>query len=460
MDGRAWAWLILLLTATSTAAQFPGREEELSNFGRRYDALQLLFADREISLGEFVDMRAADDPSRWILLVLGENPRLASQGFDVPQFVQKGGSVLVASDRSMGVTVGPGAHFRILPGPIRAMNPADQYDGHRFCPLVTQLNKSFPLFQGVERLASNLPGVLAAGDSSAWTVAYLPRSIDRPSLSRSLIVAGGMEQGRFVVLADQSILSNEMIREADNARFAENLVSYLIADKDPARSRLVMIADRREPSELVDERFLSGDWSQIPSTSELLNELLTGLQEEDALNGIAREAQATLSSRGPWPVRQMAVILLAAVSLSLIVWRVLHARRDEIAPAKRPNWADTWQMPLSAAEQAAQVPSQRILEERQKAEEGSGNFARALRQSIRAFVARHGGEEAWKEGFRHLSVSGSWWRRRWADKQLRSLRQLHQRPMIGPISLTTWQSWQRRLAQLDTMILPSEQQST
>ena len=206
--------------------------------------------------------------------------------------------------------------------------------------------------------------------------------------------------GRFLVIADQSLFTNEMIEEADNARFADNVATWIAAipsGETQSPPKIVVLADRKEVVSLVDDRFISGEWTSTPPTNELINELLHGLQEEDALNAIVREGEDSLSVNGPWPVRQFLLIVSTAVIAAILVWRILSARKVDPPRSLEPAIEEEWVSSLKPEEAASLVRAHRLIEIRQREFQEIGNFSVPLQQLAAALFDRYFGNSVWPD---------------------------------------------------------------
>lgn len=447
---RCWLMLgIALLSAPPLASQEPGPADR---FGSRYDAFQLLWADRGVELGTLEEMRQSERPDRWVIVSLGADLNWPSLGIDLGRFVGLGGSLLCASDGDSTFLFGPRGRLRIFASPIQVIDRAETLHGDPDLPKVTPADRQHPVFAGVQRLAFQNPGVIVGPDVADRALATLPRMINIRFTNRVAIAGGTWEQGRFLLVADQSVFSNRMIREWDNARFADNVVDYLLADRNPKNVKLLLITDRREQSELVDERFVSGDWGKTPSMRELLNELLGGLQQEDAFNEILRTGQAGISDKGPWTARRVVLIVLASIALASIVWSILSARRDDPPLKEALARSDPWTPTSPTGTASGIVPADRIVEFRQRELNQLDNYAVPLAEMARDFLNRNFGSGGWQEGIESPRLRGGAWRRWSAGRQLRKLREIALTTAPSNVSPTLFRTWQDRIRQLDTMM--------
>jgi hypothetical protein len=430
---------------------------QVSKFGERFDAFLLFWQDRQANLGtlEELQSRPPGTSSDWTILILGGMPTIEQFGIEVESFLREGGSLLVASDRSMNLPLGPA--LRILHGPIRSSRDSSSYQGNSACPLVSEFRRDHPLMAGIEEIALNLPGVFAGGDSVVWGIAYLPRTLDVRVFSRVWLVGGELDLGRFVASSDQSPFTNEMIEEADNARFADNVVSWLTSKRGGKGGRVVCLINGRPITKLVDERFISGQWESRPPTSEILNELLRGLEEEDVLNAVAREAQASLHQASPWLVRQAGTVLAGSIVGALLAWRILGAR-DARTPFQEPLHSQEGWVPALHRSLTSGLPrTDRLLETRQKAMTAAGHYREQIRIQARAFLQRWfgpGGLDNASSMELDQAISfpdAGWWTRRRIRLRLAGLRRLASNQGQEQVNERKFRFWESEIRWLDSI---------
>jgi hypothetical protein len=197
------------------------------------------------------------DPRRSVLIVLGSTARLD----DLKQFrdfVGAGGSVLIATDQDTANIVQRVLRVRVVGGePVKARDPADAYRGQPECPLITEFNTSYSLFQNVEKIATYRAGqVEATARSRAIAVAPFPASCRRPNEKAIPTFAMLHERElpdapvqRILVLSDQSLFINGMMlqKDNDNFGFALNALRWICdAEDGPAqRNQVLLIQDGR-----------------------------------------------------------------------------------------------------------------------------------------------------------------------------------------------------------------------
>lgn len=451
------AGLSIISACRAQSSEESSAPPEVSRFGQRYDAFLLIFADLGFEKGSLSELAQRRDRGvGWTLVMLGETPLIGDLPIDLSDFVRSGGSLFVATDGPTNFPLAGGPHFRVVAGPVEAVKNSDAYQDLAACPLITNFRRESSLFLGVNQLALNLPGFIAGGDSANWTMARFPKSVNIGMFAPAVMAGGDFGSGRFLVSADQSLLTNEMIEEADNARFADNVAIWLRHDikarPDDAPPRVVVLIDRKEVPSLIDERFISGKWADTPPTNELINELLHGLQEEDALNEIFREGEASLSSNGPWPVRQFLIIAIASMVAALLVWRILSARKTETPQAIVPVAEEDWAASLSPTEMASLVRAHRLIEMREREFRQIGNFSLPLELLARSFFSDHCVGDEWMRRMPTFAIRGTLLERWAARRDVARLWKHATGVDRRHVSQQKFDFWKARISRLDSMV--------
>jgi hypothetical protein len=266
-------------------------------YGQRTDAFRRLLYEFR-----FTPIRSADDllaePNKSILIVFGDTECLSNG--HLPEgllpFVQRGGAVLIATDRAIQnrrvrENVAKLAGVRVTGEKLWLPDGADRYENQPYCPFVQPITASTPLGD-----SSNLLGALAAvvgtgsrpdlfrnpqpnqdplrvatnAPSQLQPVSWwgLPAGIHRlaqlpsGSVQENLIVApargrgtptpplfavgGTVGAGRVLVLADHSIFINRMILMPNNKNleFTANCLHWL---RGGASTSLDLIRAAKDP---------------------------------------------------------------------------------------------------------------------------------------------------------------------------------------------------------------------
>ncbi len=153
------------------------------------------------------------------LLVVYPTRRLPSESLG--RFVRRGGRLAIADD------FGQADEFFVVYGIVRSapQDTLSRVRGNPELPLaLPQLRH--PLTRDVDTIVTNHPTGLRHDT--------LRPIIGFGEGQSALVLAGAVERGRLVSIGDPSILINNMLQFRDNRRFAENLLAYLGASRDPA----------------------------------------------------------------------------------------------------------------------------------------------------------------------------------------------------------------------------------
>ena len=231
--------VLVWLQATAACAQ-EGRGPAVappasSAWQFRHELFQMLLEERGLVVESSLDAALAA-PEESVVVMLGKLNRIqvADPGKLLP-FVARGGTVLVASDRtgSMGVT----ANF--VSGPITSEDEATRYQNLPDCLRVSDLDRDHTLMNGVNEIVLNRTGWLAflPGGVMQWqTVASVPQTCSpRRSRGQPLIAVGQYDSqrrpdtGTMIVAADPSLFTNSMLWHGDNSVLAIRVSERLCA---------------------------------------------------------------------------------------------------------------------------------------------------------------------------------------------------------------------------------------
>ena len=165
------------------------------------------------------------------------------------RYVESGGALLVASDRyeatvfrRWGVLFGNGLRL--------AASRNDRFRGLADCPIVSGLATGHPVAQGLGQVITNRPGYLTTETNrssrlrSRQTIANLPRLIGHSSAMGPpfAVAVEATENGRALLLADQSVFTNQMLVCGDNAAFAIQSLNWL---RNENRRYVLLVVDGR-----------------------------------------------------------------------------------------------------------------------------------------------------------------------------------------------------------------------
>ena len=237
------------------------------------------------------------DPRRTFVAILGDPPADHSW---FARFIDRGGRVLIASDRPSVNPYVEGFGIQVETGPVRVLSDGDAFNGCFDCPVANVARDSqtinHPIFRDVKRIAFNRPAWLSSQQIGG--LLHLPRLQRRGA--PPCLIATRFGRGRLVVLSDHSVFINLMLPEADNLAFSRNLFRWM----GRKSVRLFYEGKRIHPGDLPP-----GLASIPPLSLPALNPALEELETSGALNGFV---QTFL----PWIVGGMTILAFAA----LVVW--------------------------------------------------------------------------------------------------------------------------------------------
>ncbi len=395
------------------------------------------------------------DPEHSCLIVLGQPPVWMEFGpASVRNFVAAGGALLAASDLKSGKCLPYIAGVRVTDDRIECRADLKRcLQEQPDCPFVIADDDELAPgetnpFSGL-RVATNRPSrlVLLSG-AKAKTIARFPENANLASspkehlglLSpRRFAIAGRLEKGSYLVLADHSVFINEMLLspDCDNLDFTVQCLKWLQADGQRTKAMLV-VDGRMVPNFDATLRPLPK-----PPLAEVLAEAFRRRDQlaDEAQRRIGRTehddgANAVLDRALGGPdysprTRRYAWWGLGAFLAAMTLYRLGHSGRYGLERG----------LPNLARALASQRPASAASEGRQLAQVEAGN----LWDSARALARQHLSPDGNHPG-PPLLTGGGWWRRRAARSRLRRLEAIAygSRPVrIRP------RAWERFLADLD-----------
>jgi hypothetical protein len=425
-----------LFSALSCLAQ--GQQFSFS-FAQGTHFFRRVLADRDLRpLHDLEQLQ--EEPEKKILIVLGETEKL-QRGFDLEEFVRRGGAVLLATDRDC---TGPLRRFgiRVVGARVSVAVPRFAYKQSSDCIFIERYpqsgNREVPVFENLSfegdlsRIATNRPGylaregrlqlpVLATFPPGCWTsdghnVPFrLPARNHQAWLNASnailpFAVGGTWGQGRILVLSDHSVFINEMMwqRDIENIDFAYNCVDWLT---NGGQRTEVLFLEEGQVQQSFEVPLKVPPPPPLPPVKTLVETADKAFGELERDNAFNRAIHGAVREMAGLPDRwNRGVIITSTVALALLGLTRLSQARNRKEDAAPP-----------AASGGTPVPRARSLfEQRQQAMVREGNFwepARAL--------ARQGIESALGSRFQiqqhlsaaasgsppALSLQGNWWRR-------------------------------------------------
>lgn len=233
-----WSGTVLLEAVPASAqVQHPVQKSfSLDDHAFRY----LLYGFHLKPLESVNDLK--DAPEHTILIVCGDTDVLEDVSGGLQRFIERGGSVLIATDLRTSPVLETLFGIRVDGERIRTRDRDYQYKGLPECPLVTDNPfarndlAQHPLFQNVEQIATNWPSFLApvrnnlepAFKGFSLEIPYPSWKFTAPRMF-GFVRSAEKTEGRFILLADHSIFINSMMLQADNDnfQFAFNCVQWL-----------------------------------------------------------------------------------------------------------------------------------------------------------------------------------------------------------------------------------------
>jgi hypothetical protein len=213
-----------------------------------------------------------------------------------------------------------------------------------------------------------------------------------------------MENGRVMVLADHSVFINDMLRgDNQNAIFAYNCFDWLT---ESGKRKKVLFVEEGDVITTFDVPLQDlPDWP-TPPVSELVNHVLSGLEDRDDLHNLLKERRVTRDG--------LLKVLLIFVTLGLFLYGILRLlrARQRIEP----------HVPLLAPTVTQLAPKSPLVEQRHRAMLREGNLWEAARDLARqCFPAETPVAPLARP---RIHVQAHWWQRRALRRQIERLWQV------------------------------------
>ena len=178
-----------------------------------------------------------------VLVMLGDlnAGALRRNPIDLDFYLESGGSVLIASDsKNDRILLGQGIRF--ADSGFVAENQEDFFGGQfNDCPVVTNIQLPIPLFEGIDSLVTNCPGVIRVNPNSRWKrLAYLPPLIGSPHGNLFSLAGENEAGGKLICFSDHSMFTNQMLLHGDNARAAKQSLEWLMGED---RKKVLVLVD-------------------------------------------------------------------------------------------------------------------------------------------------------------------------------------------------------------------------
>jgi hypothetical protein len=485
------ALLFALLFALPTLAPAQSRR---SITGEGTEGFRALLAGKGLHpLGSIEDLnkQMAVDPSK-VLIVYFHGTNAAGQElpdgldqfeFDLKRdFVDRGGALWVATDRPLPRRLADATGATVFRAIIAARNPALAYKGNPNCPYVTQVPGSVPnLFaqsgdhpDSLTRVATNRPAYLRGSaelddlgifERGTWRFEGESNELNDvlPRL-HSIRVAQGHKYdngAKVLVLADHSIFINSMLlprgNPNDNLRFASNCVDWLMTG--PSRNYVLFMEDghiyQRDDYDLILQsmpqprpediaEFLWENKDLLWKNTDLAEEVLSKMEED----GIFEEVEKSGMIGGilddilePWMVARFVVI---AGAVGLFGYAVLQFAGSRHRVPKRVAR-------LSLLLDRMR-PRTGLLELRLRSGLGRGRYYELARHRAREMFADLKLTPAEEGPMPTVEIDAGWWRRGRILRDLRDVWAVAFGREPVPVTGKAWDSFQRKLSQIEVMI--------
>lgn len=300
---------------------------------------------------------ALENAQSTVVVILGDLRVPLQMRNQLERFVDRGGSLLVASDiglqKNRFVTWFPSTRAQFRYRPPTTLNA---YRGYHDCPVITEFNsKAFPdLFDGIDTLITNRPAQLTFSSKVTWAADFAFES--RRSRQRLMgVTKNRKNNGRVLLVADHSLFINEMLLHGDNARFASNVAKWLTSDGN--RSTLVIIHDNR----VLGEWSMGGGVPDVPlqdllraanrfgldnlpigeTMLPILNQSLGEFERQGQHNSMVRRFAYGLV--GPRPYRAICILLTILLLVWAARWLFFTRGRPQrwLFPKREQNFAET-----------------------------------------------------------------------------------------------------------------------
>lgn len=289
-----------------------------------------------------VGLQPTDDHEAWRAIPPKQKLLVAFGVFDpgrldLEEYVRDGGALLLATDRGDG-------HSTLLRGidlsrgPLQTLQRDETLEHFPDCPLVTEFEAKHPILEGVTTIATNRPGSMVVLASRRFAkrpwleLARLPTvrsqfaglDVEGPTF---IAAVDTVLDGRAVVIADQSVFSNQMLLYADNARFTANVLRWLAA---PDRTTVLILENQSIITPSVPEDV---EIEIPPPTPEQVRDALRNLPADVLVefadtvavgveeSGMHNEVLAYLMERIPPLAYRRLLWLLPTLLLGLVAFR-------------------------------------------------------------------------------------------------------------------------------------------
>jgi hypothetical protein len=392
------------------------------------------------------------DPLETTIIVFGDLsdiPKFRNLVGGLSGFVERGGALLIASDRPDQGMLWQELKVRIHGVNVRQKPEFSFRQNQPDCPMVkVDSQPPHPLFKGISKgIATNMPSLLELGPSDLHLLAVYsnldpifveqflrnrPRLPGGPPVpwDQAVAMAGtsaaSRPDERVVVIAGHGVFMNGMfVLNYDNFIFANNCVSWLTEGKrrkhvlfieeGQVQTRFNVALGKRAPWPLPGTldgllrmlgKLSADDWNRLLDKSQ---PLLSKLQEDDLPNRLQREGffdRVLDQFRLRRPLLQALIIVASVV---LVFWGLRQLRRALFRRESRAPLSEAW-----VEDYRDQRP---VHAQRHRAMLLQGDLREAARDLARLWLAKHTGPECGPDRpAQVVAPVGSSQRRHWQDR--------------------------------------------
>lgn len=236
------------------------------------------------------------DQDQTILIVWGNTDILEQVPGELQNFFDKGGAVLVATDRNSSKALDETFGVRVVGKLVRETRRDRAYKELEVCPLVARFESQSTLFQGMNgrKVATNRPGYLelhSLRNRRSTVLARFPEGCIVEGLETSApifaVTCARGKGSRALILSDHSGFINSMMVQNDNDNFifAFNSIQWLMEN---GKRKKVLFVDEGEIVSDLGVKFSSGmpplDLPVRPA--DLMNTIVAAAEEDDIFNRI------------------------------------------------------------------------------------------------------------------------------------------------------------------------------
>lgn len=269
------------VAALALGATSPGHAQEYEPTSEDWNGLttfDMVVRGLQLDLQYTSRLDWDDIDSGDILFIMWPNQRV--EPGHISAFLRNGGRLVIADD--FGESAEALAQLGMLRQHGVGVGATSFHDDLAFAPIATPMANDHPLARDVDELATNYPAV--------FTHVQGPRSVFGFSDGETVVAAGSLGSGRFVVTSDPSMFINRMMQFPGNLQFTINLIRFL--SRGDATTRVILLTGRfdmyGEPSQPLDAEASGGDVGQaIGDFNKWLDERNDYLLTEQGLKAIA-----------------------------------------------------------------------------------------------------------------------------------------------------------------------------